>query len=150
MLSEQLSRGKLPPKAKFRADDEISIGEPATPRAAATNFSAASGRLNGNGLLGSPDVPVASLAADAGQSKTDAVARPLADVVSPPQPSVDKQPANDLKRKPVVTAAAVPGSSGPGRVNSSPVSAGQAAVLSRSLLASATVAKSASLDNYYR
>ena len=27
MLSEQLARGKLPPKAKFRADDEISIGE---------------------------------------------------------------------------------------------------------------------------
>ena len=29
ILKEQLSRGKLPPKAKFRADDEISIGEPA-------------------------------------------------------------------------------------------------------------------------
>ena len=30
ILKEQLSRGKLPPKAKFRADDEISIGEPAS------------------------------------------------------------------------------------------------------------------------
>ena len=31
VLSEQLLRGKLPPKAKFRADDEISIGDPADP-----------------------------------------------------------------------------------------------------------------------
>ena len=30
VLSEQLLRGKLPPKAKFRADDEISIGDPGT------------------------------------------------------------------------------------------------------------------------
>ena len=30
LISEQLARGKLPPKAKFRADDEISIGEPDT------------------------------------------------------------------------------------------------------------------------
>ena len=30
LITEQLARGKLPPKAKFRADDEISIGEPET------------------------------------------------------------------------------------------------------------------------
>ena len=30
VLKDQLSKGKIPPKAKFRADDEISIGEPAT------------------------------------------------------------------------------------------------------------------------
>ena len=30
LISEQLARGKLPPKAKFRADDEISIGDPET------------------------------------------------------------------------------------------------------------------------
>ena len=30
LITEQLNRGKLPPKAKFRADDEISIGEPET------------------------------------------------------------------------------------------------------------------------
>ena len=28
VLKDQLSRGKIPPRAKFRADDEISIGEP--------------------------------------------------------------------------------------------------------------------------
>ena len=30
MLSAALLAGRLPPKAKFRADDEISIGDPGT------------------------------------------------------------------------------------------------------------------------
>ena len=40
VLKDQLSRGKIPPKAKFRADDEISIGEPAPTSSGATKLSA--------------------------------------------------------------------------------------------------------------
>ena len=36
VLKDQLSRGKVPPKAKFRADDEISIGEPSETRTVTT------------------------------------------------------------------------------------------------------------------
>ncbi len=40
VLKDQLSKGKIPPKAKFRADDEISIGEPAATSSGATKSSA--------------------------------------------------------------------------------------------------------------
>ena len=164
MLKEQLSRGKVPPKAKFRADDEISIGEPADSRVAGSTLSSprvglsaglASPRVGLSGGLSSPRVgssgglssPRIGLSPRVQELKVRQANTPttLPSEDNPPQPAGDFSVEKQTPETERAGRINPPETERAPRVNSLPLTPAH-----RNLLAKGVVAKSASLDHHYR
>ena len=158
VLADQLSRGRLAPKAKFRADDEISIGEPMATTPTARN-SDGEGRLGPRSRRESSEDDGQFLGPASSDSPRQQQQQQQQLPVQPPLVSGGsperKQPPGQPDTQGIVVVAS------PNRNNINSNNKGMVASQQRSGIlppapggrgtssSSSTAGKSASLDNYY-